>query len=79
MLMDATTRKAIEAAGWKIRDAAHFLGMIVKEHQLLDARMELARAIRWQRQSVNMTQKQLGENNQRPHLVLAPLRASVAP
>ena len=61
MLMDATKRKAIEAAGWKVGDAADFLGMSDEERQLLDARMELARAIRWQRKSVNMTQKQLGE------------------
>ena len=58
---DATKRKAMEAAGWKIGDAADFLGMSAEERQLLDARIELARAIRVQRESVNMSQKQLGE------------------
>jgi predicted XRE-type DNA-binding protein len=59
--MDATKRKAIEAAGWKVGDAADFLGMSAEERQLLDARVELARAIRLQRESVHMSQKQLGE------------------
>jgi predicted XRE-type DNA-binding protein len=60
-LMDATKRKAIEAAGWKVGDAADFLGMSGGERQLLDARVALAQAIRLQRESVNMSQKELGE------------------
>ena len=59
--MDATKRKAIEAAGWKVGDAADFLGMSAEERQLHDARVELAKAIRLQRESVHMSQKQLGE------------------
>ena len=59
--MDATKRRAIEAAGWKVGDAADFLGMSAEERQLLDVRVELARAIRLQRESVHMSQKQLGE------------------
>ena len=60
-LMDAKKRKAIEAAGWKVGDAADFLGMSADERQLLNARVALARAIRLQRESVNMSQKELGE------------------
>lgn len=60
-LMDATKRKEIEAAGWKVGDAADFLGMSADERQLLDARVAIARAIRLQRESVNMSQKELGE------------------
>lgn len=37
--MDATKRKAIEAAGWKVGDAADFLGMSDEERQLLDTRV----------------------------------------
>jgi predicted XRE-type DNA-binding protein len=59
--MDAKKRKAIEAAGWKVGDAADFLEMTAEEQQLLDARVELARAIRLQREAVHMSQKQLGE------------------
>ena len=34
-------RKALEAAGWKVSDAADFLDMNDEERQLLDARVEL--------------------------------------
>lgn len=59
--MDAIKRKALEAAGWKVGDAADFLGMSADERQLLDARVELARAIRMQREAVHMSQKELGQ------------------
>jgi phage-related protein/predicted XRE-type DNA-binding protein len=59
-LMDATKRKAIEAAGWKVGDAADFLEMSAEERQLLDARVELALAIRQQRKAAHLSQKQLG-------------------
>ncbi len=58
--MDATKRKAIEAAGWKLGDAADFLGMSDEERQLLDARVELAHAVRRQREARHLSQKQLG-------------------
>ena len=47
--MDATKQKALEAAGWKVGDAAEFLKMTDDEQQLLEARIELALAIRRQR------------------------------
>lgn len=58
--MDATKRKALEAAGWKVGDAADFLEMSSEERQLLDARVELALAIRRQREALHLSQKQLG-------------------
>jgi ribosome-binding protein aMBF1 (putative translation factor) len=58
--MDAAKRKALEAAGWKIGDAADFLEMSAAERQLLDARVEIALAIRRQRMAQNLSQKQLG-------------------
>ena len=58
--MDATKRKAIEAAGWKVGDAAEFLGMSDEERQLLDTRVELAQAVRRQREALHLSQKQLG-------------------
>ena len=48
--MDTTKRKAIEAAGWKVGDAADFLEMNDEERQLLDARVEQALAKRRQRE-----------------------------
>jgi len=44
--MDAKKRKAIEAAGWKVGDAADFLEMSTEERQLLDTRIAIAQAIR---------------------------------
>ncbi len=58
--MDATKRKAIEAAGWKVGDAADFLGMSDEERQLLETRVELAQAVRRQREALHLSQKQLG-------------------
>jgi predicted XRE-type DNA-binding protein len=58
--MDAEKRKAIEAAGWKVGDAADFLEMSDEERQLLDTRVALAMAIRQQRQAAKLSQKQLG-------------------
>ena len=58
--MDATKRNALEAAGWKVGDAADFLEMSDEERQLLDTRVELALAIRRQRKARHLSQKQLG-------------------
>lgn len=58
--MDAVKRKSLEAAGWKLGDAADFLEMSSEERQLLDARVELALAIRRQREAAHLSQKQLG-------------------
>ncbi len=58
--MDAAKRKLIEAAGWKVGDAADFLEMSDEERQLLDTRVELALAIRQQREALHLSQKQLG-------------------
>jgi ribosome-binding protein aMBF1 (putative translation factor) len=58
--MNAAKRKALEAAGWKFGDAADFLTMSDEERQLLDARVELALAIRRQREALKLSQKQLG-------------------
>ncbi len=58
--MDSAKQKALEAAGWRIGDAADFSGMDDAERQLLDARVELALATRRQRESVSMSQRELG-------------------
>ena len=58
--METAKRRAIEAAGWVVGDAADFLQMSDEERQLLDARVELALAVRRQREARNLSQKQLG-------------------
>jgi predicted XRE-type DNA-binding protein len=57
--LDSTKRKALEAAGWKVGDAADFLNMNDDERQLLDARVELALAVRRQREAGRLSQQQL--------------------
>lgn len=49
--MDLAKRKALEAAGWRFGDASDFLGMTDEERQLLDARIEVALAVRRQRKA----------------------------
>jgi transcriptional regulator with XRE-family HTH domain len=57
--MDLKKKKALEAAGWKFGDAADFLGMDEKERQILDARVQLALAVRRLREKAGLTQTQL--------------------
>lgn len=59
--MSKKLEPALEAAGWKSGDVADFLDLSDEERQLLDARMELARAIRKSRLAKNITQKDLAE------------------
>jgi predicted XRE-type DNA-binding protein len=58
--MDSAKRKRLEAAGWKVGDAADFLEMNEAERQVLDARVKLALAVRRQRKARNLSQKALG-------------------
>ena len=58
--MDSKKRASLEAAGWRLGDAADFLGMSDDERQLLDARVELALAVRRQRVASRLSQKELG-------------------
>ena len=58
--MNTAKRKALEAAGWKFGDAGDFLAMSAEERQLLDAHVEIALAIRRQREALKLSQKELG-------------------
>ena len=57
--MDAATRKALEAKGWKFGDAADFLAMTDEERQMLDLRVDAALAVRRQREAMRLSQKEL--------------------
>lgn len=61
MTMKSKNRKALTAAGWRIGEAADFLGLSAEERQLVELRLTLALAIRRQRQANGLSQKQLGE------------------
>src|SRR5436309_424629 len=57
--MYAAKRQVLEAAGWRFGDAADFLEMTDAERQLLDVRVEAALAVRRQRATRKLSQKQL--------------------
>jgi predicted XRE-type DNA-binding protein len=58
--MHPKKRALLESAGWRVGDAADFLAMSDEERQLLDARVELALAVRRQRKARQLSQKELG-------------------
>ena len=58
--MDATKRRKVEAAGWKLGDAADFLEMDDVERQVLETRVRLALAVRRGRKVRRLSQKALG-------------------
>jgi DNA-binding XRE family transcriptional regulator len=59
--MTAKKRRSLKAAGWRMGDAAEFLGLSADEKQLVEVRLTLALAIRRQRQESGLSQKQLAE------------------
>ena len=59
--MTAKKRRSLKAAGWRMGDAAEFLGLSAEEKQLVEVRLTLAIAIRRQRQESGLSQKQLAE------------------
>ena len=58
--MNPRKREALQSAGWKFGDAADFLELSDGERQLFDARVQLAMAIRQQREANDLSQKSLG-------------------
>lgn len=59
--METKKRKALVAAGWVVGDAADFLEMSEAERQLLDARVQIAAAVREARTMSNLSQRELGK------------------
>src|SRR4051812_25853730 len=57
--MDERKKKALESAGFRVGDAADFLGMTDAERRLVELRLGIGRAIRRGREARNLTQKQL--------------------
>ncbi len=55
--MNNALEKALTAAGWNVGDAADFLGMTTEQRQILDLRMEIAKAIRTRRSVMKLSQK----------------------
>jgi ribosome-binding protein aMBF1 (putative translation factor) len=56
---DAKKQKALEAAGFRVGDAADFLELTDLERSLVDLRLAVSRAVRERRKSANLTQAQV--------------------
>jgi DNA-binding XRE family transcriptional regulator len=59
MTMRASKRRQLERHGWKVGDAAEFLGLSPEEAAYIDLRQKLARGLRARRVSRKLTQTDL--------------------
>jgi DNA-binding XRE family transcriptional regulator len=57
--VDVKKRAALEAAGWKVGDAAEFLGITEEERQIVEFRSMVGRRVRRQREICGLSQQQL--------------------
>ena len=61
IIVDAQKRAGLEAAGWKVGDAADFLRLTEEEQQIIEFRLMVGRGVRRLRESHHLTQQQLAE------------------
>lgn len=57
--MDESTRKRLEADGWKVGDTQEFLGLTDEEMAYIDLRISVRNALRKRREAEGLTQKVL--------------------
>jgi hypothetical protein len=59
MSMDATKKKRLKRAGWRVGSAADFLGLSDEEAALVEMRLALSAALRERRRQAHVTQAAL--------------------
>jgi len=59
--VDAKKREALEAAGWRLGDAADFLELTEEERQIVEFRLIVGRGVRRLRENHHLTQQQLAD------------------
>jgi len=59
--MDKNKQKRLEAAGWRVGDAAEFLGLSPEEETYVEIRLRLAEGLKQRRAQSNMTQNALAK------------------
>ena len=59
--MDASKKKKLEAAGWKVGNAKEFLGLSPSEQEYIELKLELAKILSKARQENKLTQTQLAK------------------
>mgnify|MGYP001810367978 CR=1 FL=1 len=57
--MNTTKRKKLEAAGWRVGDAADFLELTDAEALYLETKLQLAKRLEHERKGRHLTQKKL--------------------
>ena len=57
--MDAKKRKKLEAAGWRVGDAADFLKLSPEEAEFVELKLALAAGLREERETQGLTQEEL--------------------
>ena len=59
--MRNTTKKKLEAAGWRVADTKQFLALTDVEEQLVELKLALAKTLRLVRERHHLTQAQLAK------------------
>ena len=59
--MEAAKRKRLEEKGWRVGDAAEFLGLSDAEANLVEMKVRLAQALQERREKAGLTQAQLAK------------------
>ena len=57
--MDARKKKKLEAAGWKVGDAADFLELTPEETEFVELKLALAEGLKEERETQGLTQSEL--------------------
>ena len=57
--MESRKRKRLEAAGWKVGDAASFLGLTTEESEFIELKLALTDGLREQRERLGLTQAEV--------------------
>lgn len=76
--MTPAKRKAVESAGFRVGNAAEFLGLSDDESLLIDLRLAVSRAVRRLRESSGATQSQLAGQLKSSQSRIAKLEAASA-
>ncbi len=73
--MNASTRRRLEAAGWRVGTAAEFLGLSREEETLIGMRLALSDALKRERRKQRLSQKQLADRLQSSQSRVAKMEA----
>ena len=76
--MNAEKRKVLEAAGWRVGDAADFLGLSEEEHRLVELRLAVSRKVRELREKHGVTQQGLAGKLKSSQSRIAKIEAGAA-